>query len=143
MAANMHSPWPKQKPLNAAKQLLHLRALYPDGMAQIIRTKLLWRNIFRPSAFSREYRVQIEYQCGEWPRTRVLSPSLRALAEKRKIPHIYPLPGDPLCLFYSHAREWNPSMVIAKTIVPWACEWLLHFEAWLFTDVWEGGGIHI
>jgi hypothetical protein len=24
--------------------------------------------------------------------------------------------------------------------VPWTCEWLFHFESWLFTGEWEGGG---
>lgn len=73
--------------------------------------------------------------------TRALSPSLRSLSDGRKPPHVFNEAGDPLCLFYAAAREWNSSMLIARTIVPWACEWLLHFEAWLFTGEWDGGGI--
>lgn len=42
------------------------------------------------------------------------------------------------CACFTGAREWNPSMPISRTIVPWACEWLLHFEAWLYTAVWKG-----
>ena len=33
-------------------------------------------------------------------------------------------------------------MFIADTIVPWACEWLLHYEIWLATGEWHGGGEH-
>lgn len=31
-------------------------------------------------------------------------------------------------------------MLIADTIVPWASEWLLHYEYWLSTGTWHGGG---
>lgn len=96
----------------------------------------------RPSPFSREYLVQIDYCRGKSPTTRVISPTLRSLCGDRKIPHIYQGDGDPLCLFYPPADEWNSTKWIANTIVPWACEWLLHFEAWLFTGEWDGGGIH-
>ena len=33
-------------------------------------------------------------------------------------------------------------MNIAETIIPWASEWLLHYEIWLATGEWQGGGIH-
>jgi hypothetical protein len=26
------------------------------------------------------------------------------------------------------------------TILPWAAEWLLHYETWKVTDCWHGGG---
>jgi hypothetical protein len=32
---------------------------------------------------------------------------------------------------------------MAETIVPWACEWLLHFEEWLFSGEWDGGSLHL
>ena len=31
-------------------------------------------------------------------------------------------------------------MLIADTIVPWTCEWLIHYEIWLATGEWHGGG---
>jgi hypothetical protein len=85
--------------------------------------------------------VQIDYHRGVFPTTLVLNPTPRSLSEGRKPPQVFSGPGDPLCLFYAAAREWNSSMLIARTIVPWTCEWLFHFEAWLFTGEWDGGGI--
>lgn len=38
--------------------------------------------------------------------------------------------------------EWKPRMKLADTIVPWAAEWLLHYELWLATGEWGGGGVH-
>ena len=31
-------------------------------------------------------------------------------------------------------------MLIADTIVPWTCEWLVHYEIWFATGEWHGGG---
>jgi hypothetical protein len=33
-------------------------------------------------------------------------------------------------------------MPIIDTIIPWTSEWLLHYECWLATGKWHGGGIH-
>lgn len=143
MISYMFSEFPRHKTLNAAQQKCGLESLYSDGTAALIQTRLIWKQTVRPSPFSRKYQIQVEYQPGQYPTTRVLSPNLRSLTGERKIPHIFPLPGEPLCLFYAKAREWDSTMSLAKTIIPWACEWLFHFEAWLLTDQWDGGGIHI
>lgn len=37
--------------------------------------------------------------------------------------------------------EWRPDMLLAATIVPWTLEWLVHYEAWLATGEWRGGGV--
>ena len=55
---------------------------------------------------------------------------------------VYDHVKQQLCLYYGPAREWIPDKMIADTIVPWASEWLLHYEFWLVTGIWHGGGIH-
>ncbi len=137
----MRARWPKAQSLNVAHQLLDLQRLYPQGAGRLVKGRLIWRCDLRPSAFSREYFAEIDYRLGRFPTTRILKPVPRELAGGCKPPHVYADPGDPLCLFYAAAREWNSSMLIARTIVPWTCEWLFHFEAWLFTGEWDGGGI--
>jgi len=139
----MRARWLKPPPLNIALQLMDLQRLYPQGVGRISHDRLVWRGKLKPSAFSREYSVQIAYQTSHFPETLVLQPTIRELAGDRKVPHVFPGVGDPLCLFYAPAREWNSTMLLARTIVPWSCEWLFHFEAWLFTDQWDGGGIHL
>jgi hypothetical protein len=131
---------PKPQPLNVARQLADLKRLYPQGEGGLITNRLSWRCQFQPSAFSRKYLVEIDYHLGAYPTTIVLAPKPRDLAGGKKPPHVYLGSGDPLCLFYPAAREWNSTMLISRTIIPWACEWLLHFEAWLFTKEWDGGG---
>jgi hypothetical protein len=64
----------------------------------------------------------------------VLSPDLKAMASRR-MPHVYR--DGSLCLYQKD--QWNDSMFVAETIVPWAIVWLAHFEVWLVDgDAWYG-----
>ena len=77
------------------------------------------------------------------PKVYVVSPKPLALADgAQRLPHVYDHVKQQLCLYYGPAREWTPDKMIADTIVPWASEWLLHYEFWLVTGIWHGGGIH-
>jgi hypothetical protein len=31
-------------------------------------------------------------------------------------------------------------MLLAQTLMPWACEWLVFYELWLAVSVWYGDG---
>lgn len=53
------------------------------------------------------------------------------------VPHRY---GDgALCLFYN--GECSAARPPAGTVLPWTLEWLFHYEIWLATGRWEGGGV--
>jgi hypothetical protein len=80
----------------------------------------------------------LRYRLGQQPSVRVLDPVLRLRPGVGALPHVYN-EGD-LCL--SAPGEWNLSMAIGHTIVPWASEWLLHYEIWHATGEWAGGGRH-
>jgi len=62
-----------------------------------------------------------------------------------EIPHLYFNEKEPadsaLCLFNSVGNEWNTTLMIADTTIPWAARWLLYYELWLVDGVWRGGGI--
>ncbi|HUG31987.1 MAG TPA: hypothetical protein VMM14_03765 [Acidimicrobiia bacterium] len=76
---------------------------------------------------------------GPLPLVYVAKPHL-SLINGLHLPHVYPL--NTLCLYYG-MREWNGSMLIANTLVPWIAEWLAHYEVWLATGGdWLGGGVH-
>ena len=74
----------------------------------------------------------------------VLDPPLVRRAEDaaRPIPHLYarPRPELPpnLCLYWSPGREFDVSMYLAETIIPWATEWLMYYELWHATGKWVG-----
>lgn len=106
------------------------------SLAEIKNSRLKWQGDLQPSPLSRTFSVELLYGGGRRaPAVRVISPQLRS-DEVTELPHVYA--GDELCLCYP--CEWNAGMLIARTVVPWASEWLLHFEMFRTTGKWHGGG---
>lgn len=125
----------KRRVLNAAHQLLALRAVTPTtGTAR--RGVLDCRIEIQPTPASRVYTVRIRQQSGEHPHVTVVDPPLDLHEGEPKLPHVYP--GDELCLYYP--SQWRSDLLLAVTVLPWTAEWLLHYEIWLATGKWTGGG---
>ena len=83
-----------------------------------------------------EYRLKLTYDLGNRPRILVVKPNLREIANGRKIPHLFSQEEQSLCLHYREV--WNPTQILAMTIVPWALLWTEYFEWWLVTGRWAG-----
>jgi len=100
------------------------------------RSRLRWVGELQPTPLSVAYAVRLAYALGSSaPAVDVVKPALRAEGVE-SLPHVYS--GDRLCLCYPW--QWDDGKLIARTIVPWAAEWLLHFEVWKATGSWHGGG---
>ncbi|MCX7648982.1 MAG: hypothetical protein N2050_00325 [Flavobacteriales bacterium] len=121
-----------------------LKNMFPDGIIKRFREEsLTWTCSITPSPLSNTYKLKLSYQRNRGVDVFVMEPKPLALAEgKNFLPHVYSTPEQRLCLYYPKAREWNESMLFTKTIIPWACEWLCHYELWVCTGIWHGGGIH-
>jgi hypothetical protein len=133
---------PKKRELTLAQHAAVLRAMYPNSKTNINRALLTWHGTIQPIALARRYPVELQYRLGERPKIRVLEPNLRELAGGRRIVHLYSQEKQELCVYYPDGREWHAGKSLGNTIVLWAHEWLVHFEAWLFTGHWDGGGTH-
>lgn len=110
------------------------------------------------TGLEREFTLSIEYGspladssllCRKMPVARVLFPRLVlnfTAEEEAPLPHVYFQYPDytlsPLCLFDPRSGEWNRTMYIADTILPWAARWLACYELWETTGRWYGGGRH-
>jgi hypothetical protein len=111
------------------------------------------KGLERPFTLSIEYGLPVSGLVQRhrfFPVVRVLRPSLVLnfdAGDEAPLPHVYFEGPDyrlsPLCLFDPMANEWNPSMSIAKTTVPWAARWLACYELWEATGRWHGGGRHV
>lgn len=93
------------------------------------------------------YKVGVQWDWRDTksiPHVFILEPKLRPRAGMAfyDIPHLLfnaEVPEDSaLCLFDPEGREWNATMLIADTTVPWASEWLHHYECWHFDGIWRG-----
>ena len=103
---------------------------------------LVWVCDIIPSPLSETYTLKLTYKRKEGVKVYVINPKPLALAKgKTKLPHVYSTAEQRLCLYYPNRIEWNESMLYSTTIIPWASEWLVHYECWVGTGKWNGGGI--
>lgn len=121
--------------VDLAREAELLKKRFPEGRPRVRSTSLVWRADLAPSEYSRTYRVRLEYDAVRRPRVYVETPALLP-NESGELPHIYGR-GD-LCL--NKIDEWTRGDPLAETILPWTCEWLLHYELWLITGEWNGSG---
>lgn len=118
------------------QQAWALRAHWPSKSLTVRRNTLRWVGTLRPSEVSPDYTVSLAYTLNKSPTVHVLDPQLDP-GHRERLPHVYS--EDRLCL-YTPGRDWNRSMSLAETIVPWAAEWLFNYELWRATGDWTGGG---
>lgn len=132
----------KVQKLNLLQQLAGVKRDFSSGECKIIDRKTLqWIGILKSSPIGDEYKVKLTYELGKNPNVYVLEPTSLKLAEDKKtLPHVYDNKKQRLCLYYPDWKEWNSSKSIAQTVMLWAIEWLYHYELWLITGEWLGGG---
>lgn len=124
-------------------QQVAIKKYFPNSDVKIFRdTELTWIGKIQPSSLSQEYDVSLNYVRDRGVKVFIIKPKPLKLAQgKNNLPHVYSTKAQQLCLYYPKTREWSPDKYFVRTIIPWACEWLLHYEIWLLTGTWCGGGI--
>jgi hypothetical protein len=125
----------QRRGLSLTRQAFALRRTFPEAMTSIRRSKLMWTGILTPTPLSREYTVRVIYSLGAYPQVIILDPP-PVPDQNGLLPHFYRQGG--LCLHAAH--EWDGSMLIVETIVPWTTEWLAHYELWKWHGQWQGDG---
>jgi hypothetical protein len=122
--------------VNLIRQLIAIRAVLPTARGTVRHGELDCVMRIQPSPASQTYTVRLLYRHGRRPRVTVTDPPLTLHPDAHTLPHIYP--GDELCLYYP--GEWKHNMLLSTTVIPWTAEWLIHYELWLTTGYWTGGG---
>jgi len=78
-----------------------------------------------------DYTYQIVYDGFQSPEVKILSPKLIG-----DPPHTYK--GGSLCLYYPDEQPWsNQTCRLYSSIIPWVHEWIVFYEIYLITGVWE------
>jgi len=133
----------KKHRISLVVQVHKLQSYFPDSKYIIRNNILIWKGYLQPMDLSQKYLIKIVYQQERHPDVYVLDPKPLVLAQgKTKLEHVYNTKKQHLCIYYTKAKEWDEAEFIADTIVPWTSEWLLHYEIWVATGTWHGGGIH-
>jgi hypothetical protein len=136
MAAKYFGP----RPLTIPQQVGRMRAHFPQLVCAWRGERATWIGMIQPTSLASEYKIRIDYSLRKAPKVSVLHPQLEHRADGTPIPHVYP--GDHPCLYLPGCGEWDPTMAIAGTIVPWTSLWLFFYETWHATGDWMGGGVH-
>jgi len=124
-------------------QIRFLANEFPNGEVKSHDLRhLRWEMIIVPSPNSSAYRIRVDYTIGKSPKVYVIEPAaLKKAAGETHLPHVFDTEKQQLCLFYSKIGEWDASMLLSRSIVPWASEWLYFYELWVITGEWLGEGI--
>lgn len=134
----------KSREIPLIVQANKLQSYFPDSKYSVRQNILVWKGYLQPTYLSPKYLIKVVYQREKHPNVYVMDPKPLVLAkEKSKLEHVYDTDKQHLCIYYLKAKEWNETKFIADTIIPWTSEWLFHYEIWVTTGIWHGGGIHL
>lgn len=136
----MESSYFRKRPLTISQQAHKMRGGWPGFNLKFKPGVVIWTGAMQPTPLSDTYQVQVRYAIGSKPKITVLYPILRRNLKGEKVPHRYS--DGTLCLYQPRYGEWTPQLFIADTILPWISLWLAHYEYWLATGEWHGGGEH-
>jgi hypothetical protein len=127
----------RKKDISLSIQKIYIERKYPNAKCKIFAkgSCLQCKLSLCPTPMSQTYSVKIIYSITKTPNVYV-----KELLKQTGLPHVYS--GNRLCLYYPGSGEWSHRSVLADTILPWASEWLLHYELWSITGKWHGGGRH-
>lgn len=123
--------------LTSVSQWGALRRSYPEGRGRVRRNQLDWQMPVQPTPLSDVYEIRLSYSLETGPKIMVKSPELIQPGDK-PIPHRFS--DGSLCLFLPGCGEWDRTMSLADTVIPWTSEWLFFYELWIATGEWCGGG---
>ena len=140
--ANKHKYF-KTPVISLVKQKTALINNYKNSTCRIDNNELIWTGKIKPTSLSKEYTVLMCYKLRGIPKVWVYGDELENL-ESTDFPHKYDIDIENkmvrICLYTN--SEFDSSMYLANTIIPWTIEWLYYYEIWLVTGEWLGGGIH-
>lgn len=114
----------RQKWLTISQQDWLVRTRYPQFRSTSNRgNRVVWTGELQPTARSSRYLIEIAYVIPQPPEIRVLKPELKKREGCERLPHVFP--GDLLCVH--EGKDWNGTMLIATTIIPWVSMWLYFY----------------
>lgn len=127
----------KRKKIMLSKQFAKVKKDYENWDCRLLANSIILIGNIKPTALSSEYKVKVSYSLSEPPIITIMDPKLELHPNATKLPHVFE--KKRLCLHYKEFDSY--SHYLADTIIVWITWWLLFYETWLVTGVWNGGGI--
>ena len=128
-----------------AQQAFRLKSLYPSSNLKYKEPGkfFVWKYCLDPTGLGEVYTIEVRYKKGKSPEVYVIDPVLEKRNNEHKLPHIYSSDKSfpKLCLYDPKKSEWNSTMFIADSIIPWAAEWIFFYQIWLLTGKWHAAEV--
>ena len=128
------------------EQLMGLKEKYVVTKVHLMHNSFSCQIVVRPTPLSVEYTLKVVFEPDQKIpfSVYVVNPKpLKLAAGATRLEHVY---GDyqdqNLCLYRPRKNQWDGSMLLSETAIPWAVEWLYFYEIWVCTGKWLGGGEH-
>ncbi len=117
--------------------------LSSNGKGSFTRDCFYWEFTAQPTPLSKTYLVLLIFHIdNRSPDVFILDQNVWDISKKKSIPHLYDSKNIKLCLYYPKYKDWDQTMPLNTTFVPWIYLWLYYYEEWLFSNEWKGGGEH-
>lgn len=135
----------KYKTLSLEQQYFSIKncPLASNGKGEFSRDYFYWEFTAQPTQLSETYVVLLIFHIDNYsPDVFVLDQDVWEVSKKKSIPHLYDSKRIKLCLYYPAYKDWDQTMPLNTTFVPWTYLWLYYYEEWLYSSEWKGGGEH-
>jgi hypothetical protein len=93
---------------------------------------LTCKGILQPLENIEPYSIEIIQEPGCVPKIFVKSPKIKY------DPKIHMYKSGNLCLYYPYDFNWNATTAFAHYLIPWVNEWIIYYELYKISGVWEG-----
>lgn len=113
--------------LSLPLQACLLRHKYPESKVSVKKGKLVWEGNLKPLSLSREYKVQLICERRDNPKVFLKGSNIKGI-ERVDFPHHYKKTKHGVLLCLNYPAEFNYSMKLTDTIIPWTLEWLCFYE---------------
>jgi hypothetical protein len=127
------------------EQLMELKKKYVVEKNNLKHNSFSCQLLVRPTPLSIEYTLKVVFEPDQKVpfSVYVVNPKPLKLAEgATRLEHVYDNQKQRLCLYRPGKKQWDWSMLLSETAIPWAIEWLYFYEIWVSTGKWLGGGEH-
>lgn len=133
----------RERPISLIKQKMNLLQLFPEARCVVKRNLLIWKGEIKPTPLSRSYQIKIIFNPAKSISLKVILYGEIPGIERVDFPHYFhkdvKAKWVEICLYRFREFDYRKDL-ISYTIVPWIADWLLHYELWLATGEWLGGG---
>lgn len=97
--------------------------------------ELRCKGTLQPTRDVGEYQILLIQRPELPPDVFIVSP------EVKYNPDIHMYSDESLCLYYPPDMPWKSNTSIAEYTIPWINEWIMYYELYKITGIWEGPAV--